>query len=59
MPQTKTKLDDEQLVLALASLTGPELKIYKSLMQHFPASDPWSAYDKAIQGGVNWQFNPS
>lgn len=47
--QNKIKAD-------LKRLTEKELKIYRSVMQHFPASSHDSAYDAAIQGGCNWQF---
>jgi len=38
------------------SLTEKEQKIYDSIMSHFPNTLHDSAYDKAIQGGVNYQF---
>ena len=38
------------------SLTKQEKKIYDSIMSHFPNTSHDSAYDKAIQGGVNFQF---
>ncbi len=37
-------------------LNKEERRIYDSIMASFPATDPASAYDKAIEGGVNWQF---
>ena len=37
-------------------LTEKEQKIYNSIMSHFPNTSHDSAYDKAIQGGVNYQF---
>lgn len=39
-------------------LTQKEKKIYDSIMSSFPGTNPESAYDKAIQGGVNFQFFP-
>ena len=38
------------------SLTEKEQKIYDSIMSHFLNTLHDSAYDKAIQGGVNYQF---
>jgi hypothetical protein len=37
-------------------LTKEEQKIYYSIMAHFPNTSHYSAYDKAIQGGVNFNF---
>ena len=38
-------------------LNKKEQKIYDAIIQSFPATDPESAYDIAIQGGVNWNYN--
>lgn len=51
---TKTQIKQE-----LAKLTAKELKIYNSVMQSFPATDPESALNVAWQGGIKFQFNPS
>jgi len=37
-------------------LTKAEKKIYDDIMVAFPATSHESALDKALQGGVNWQF---
>lgn len=37
-------------------LTKKEKKIYDSIMLSFPKTHPDSAYNVAIQGGVNFQF---
>jgi hypothetical protein len=39
-------------------LTKAEKKIYDAIMVTFPATSHESALDKALQGGVNWQFYP-
>lgn len=39
-------------------LTKAEKKIYDAIMTAFPATSHESALDKALQGGVNWQFYP-
>lgn len=39
-------------------LTDKEKKIYNSLRDHFSATSHDSAFDKAIQGGTNFQFYP-
>lgn len=39
-------------------LTKDEKKIYDAIMTSFPATSHESALDKALQGGVNWQFYP-
>lgn len=39
-----------------SDLTEAEKKIYNSIMRNFPATDPESAFNKAINGGVNYQF---
>lgn len=39
-------------------LTKAEKKIYNAIMTAFPATSHESALDKALQGGVNWQFYP-
>lgn len=33
-----------------------ERKIFDSLLSHFPKSHPASAYDAAINGGINWHL---
>ena len=38
------------------SLSEDEKKIYDSIMFSFPNTSHCSAYDKAIQGGANFQF---
>ena len=38
------------------SITIEEKKIYDAIMQSFPATNPDSAYNKAIEGGCNFQF---
>lgn len=38
------------------SLSKEEKNIYDLIMSHFPNTSHDSAYDKAIQGGVNFQF---
>ncbi len=42
----------------LKRLTKKERTIYDSIMCHFPATSHETAYDKAIQGGTNWNFIP-
>jgi hypothetical protein len=49
---TEVKLTD------YAGLNRAEKKIYDSIMIAFPATSHESALDKALQGGVNWQFYP-
>lgn len=39
-----------------SKLTKEELKIFNSIMAYFPATDPISAFNIAIQGGTNFQF---
>jgi hypothetical protein len=39
-------------------LTKAEKKIYDAIMVAFPATSHESALDKALQGGVDWQFYP-
>lgn len=39
-------------------LTKSERKIYEAIMTAFPATSHESALDKALEGGVNWQFYP-
>lgn len=39
------------------SLNKKEKKIYDSIIESFPSTHPDSAYDKAIEGGVNWNYN--
>lgn len=41
----------------LARLTPAERKIYDAILRSFPATDKLSAYDKAIQGGVKFEYN--
>jgi hypothetical protein len=38
------------------NLNEKEKKIYDAIMKDFPATNPESAYDIAIQGGTNFQF---
>lgn len=40
-------------------LNRKERRIYKSVMQSFPATSPDAAYNVAIQGGVRFQFRPA
>lgn len=40
----------------IKKLTKKERKIYDSIMLSFPKTQPESAYNAAIQGGVNFQF---
>lgn len=42
-----------------AQLSKEEKKIFDAILRSFPATDPASAYNKAIEGGVNFQFIPS
>lgn len=44
--------------MAHIKLTSKEQKIYDAIMRAFPATHPDSAKDKAIQGGLNFQFIP-
>lgn len=37
-------------------LTKGQLKIYNAIMKSFPKTNPNTAYDYAIQGGLNFQF---
>lgn len=52
----KMLLIDETRRNEYESLSKEEKKIYDSIMSHFPNTSHDSAYDKAIQGGVNFQF---
>jgi hypothetical protein len=45
-------------VLLGERLTKHEKKIYDAIMTAFPATSHESALDKALQGGINWQFYP-
>ena len=56
MKFTETVDELEELIREYDSLTEKEQKIYNSIMAHFPNTSHDSAYDKAIQGGVNYQF---
>lgn len=38
------------------SLSKKEKRIFDSIMNHFPATSFESAFNKAIEGGVNFQF---
>lgn len=38
------------------SLSKKEKSIFDSIKQHFPKTQFGSAYNKAIEGGVNFQF---
>ena len=38
------------------SLTNKEKRIYDSIRDSFPSTSHNCAYDKAIQGGTNFQF---
>jgi hypothetical protein len=58
MPQKKTPIDDPKLVAAVSKLSTDERKIYDAILRSFPATEPWSAYDHAINGGVRFQFIP-
>jgi hypothetical protein len=37
-------------------MTVEEQKIYDSIMGSFPSTSPESAYNVAIQGGINFQY---
>lgn len=49
---------NEKLAEKIAALTPEELKIYTAIMKSFPKTNPFSALDKAYEGGVNFQFVP-
>ncbi len=61
---TKAKLNEfndihgfgEKKKYVRENLTRAEKKIYDSVMQRFPATHPESAYDIAIQNGIQFQF---
>ena len=65
-PRTKNNVENndnsnDNLLLSDVSiskirLTKAEKKIYNAIMRAFPATTHESALDKALQGGVNWQF---
>jgi len=38
------------------TLTKEEKKIYDSIMNHFPNTAHDSAFNKALEGGVKWDF---
>lgn len=40
------------------NLNAKERKIYDAVMRHFPATNPETAYDVAVQGGTRLQFIP-
>lgn len=40
------------------NLSKEEKKIYDSIMRFFPSTHPDSAYNKAIEGGCNFQYIP-
>jgi hypothetical protein len=39
----------------ISQLSEAEKKIYNSIMAYFPATNPNSAYDKALEGGVKYE----
>lgn len=45
-------------MVTLKDLTPEERKIYDSIMRSFPATQHESALDKAVQGGVKFDFIP-
>lgn len=42
--------------MAKFEMTAEEQKIYDSIIRSFPSTTPESAYNVAIQGGINFQF---
>ena len=38
-------------------LNDEEKKIFDSIMNHFPSTQPESAYDKSLEGGIKFQYN--
>lgn len=38
------------------NLSPAQLKIYKSVMENFPATSHEAALDAALTGGINWNF---
>lgn len=46
-------------MITVADLTTEELKIFNAIKRSFPATSDESAIDKAVQGGVKFQFIPT
>ncbi len=46
----------EKIEEIVKSLTPAERKIYNSIIASFPATNPKTAYDHAINGGIKFQF---
>lgn len=40
----------------LPKMNRKERKIFNAIMQSFPATNPLTAYNHAINGGTNFQF---
>ena len=53
------EINSEVVVDDLLKLDNSELKVYNSVMDHFPATSHGTAYNAAVQGGVKFQFYPS
>lgn len=52
-------MKEEEIKILREKLTAKEKKIFDALLLAFPATDPESAYNVAIQGGVKFQFIPT
>jgi hypothetical protein len=56
MKETQLYINNPSIIHLVKSLSKEEKVIYDAIMRDFPSTDPYSAYNKAIEGGVKFNF---